>query len=51
MMLNVVSFEDAIRITQAEASSFEIATEMLDISECLGRAFGGYCIKIEYSTL
>lgn len=37
MMLNVVSFEDAIRITQAEASSFEIATEMLDISECLGR--------------
>lgn len=36
-MLNVVSFEEAIKITQAEFSSYEIGTEKLNISECLGR--------------
>ncbi|MBQ7862455.1 MAG: molybdopterin molybdenumtransferase MoeA [Clostridia bacterium] len=37
MMLNVVSFEEAKRITEAEFSSFEIGTEKLNISYCLGR--------------
>ena len=37
MMLNVVSFEEAIKITQAEFSSYEIGTEKLNISDCLGR--------------
>lgn len=37
MMLNVVSFEDAISITEAEFSSYEIGTEKLNISDCLGR--------------
>ena len=37
MMLNVVSFEEAIKITQAEFSSCKIGTEKLSIYECLGR--------------
>lgn len=37
MMLNVVSMEEAIRITQGEFSSYEIGTERLNISDCLGR--------------
>lgn len=37
MMLNVVSMEEAIRITQDKFSSYETGTERLNISDCLGR--------------
>ena len=37
MMLNVVSMDEAIRITQAEFSSYEIGNEKLNISDCIGR--------------
>lgn len=37
MMLNVVSLEEAIRITQAEFSFFRPDTEKLNISDSLGR--------------
>ena len=37
MMLNVVSLEEAIRITEKEFSFFKIESEKLDVSEALGR--------------
>ena len=36
-MLNVVSLEEAIRITEKEFSFFKIESEKLDVSEALGR--------------
>ena len=37
MMLNVVSLEEAIRITEKEFSFFKIESEKLEVSEALGR--------------
>lgn len=37
MMLNVVSLEEAIRITEKEFSFFKIESEKLDVPEALGR--------------
>ena len=47
MMLNVVSFEDAIRITETENSSYEIGTESLNIADCLGRVLAKDIISEE----
>ena len=47
MMLNVVSVEEAIRITQAEFSSYETGTEGLNISECLGRVLAQDIVSAE----
>lgn len=47
MMLNVVSMEEAIRITQTEFSSYEIGTEKLNISDCLGRVLAQDIISSE----
>ncbi len=47
MMLNVVSFEDAVRITQAGFSSREALTERLDICDCLGRVLAEDIISDE----
>ena len=47
MMLNVVSFEDAIKITQAEFSSCEIGNERRNISECLGRVLADDIVSEE----
>lgn len=47
MMLNVVSFEEAIRITENEFSSFEIGTEKLDIKDCLGRVLAEDIVSAE----
>ena len=47
MMLNVVSMEEAIRITQTEFSAYEIASEKLDICNCLGRVLAEDIISNE----
>lgn len=47
MMLNVVSFEEAIKITQDEFSAYEIASEKLDICNCLGRVLAEDIISNE----
>lgn len=47
MMLNVVSMEEAIRITETEFSSYEISTERLNISECLGRVLAADIVSNE----
>ena len=47
MMLNVVSFEEAIKITQAEFSAYEIASEKLDICNCLGRVLAEDIVSAE----
>lgn len=47
MMLNVVSMDEAIRITQAEFSSYEIGNEKLNISDCLGRVLAEDIISNE----
>ncbi len=47
MMLNVVSFEEAIKITHEEFSSYEIGTERLKVSDCLGRVLAKDIISDE----
>lgn len=47
MMLNVVSFEEAIRITEDEFSSFDIGTEKLSIKNCLGRVLAEDIVSSE----
>ncbi len=47
MTLNVVSMEEAIRITQGEFSSYEIGTERLNISDCLGRVLAQDIVSSE----
>mgnify|MGYP003309198510 FL=1 len=47
MMLNVVSMEEATRITQTEFSAYEIASEKLDICNCLGRVLAEDIISNE----
>lgn len=47
MMLNVVSMEEAIRITQAEFSSYETGNERLNISDCLGRVLAQDIVSAE----
>lgn len=47
MMLNVVSMDEAIRITQAEFSSYEIGNEKLNISDCLGRVLAQDIVSAE----
>ena len=47
MMLNVVSMEEAIRITQTEFSAYETGTERLNISDCLGRVLAEDIISNE----
>ena len=47
MMLNVVSMEEALRITEAEFASYETGTEWLNISECLGRVLAQDIVSAE----
>lgn len=47
MMLNVVSMDEAIRITQDKFSSYETGTERLNISDCLGRVLAKDIISNE----
>lgn len=47
MMLNVVSMEDAVKITKTEFSSYEIGTEKLNISDCLGRVLAQDIVSTE----
>lgn len=47
MMLNVVSLEDAIIITENEFSSYKIGTEKLSISDCLGRVLAKDIVSSE----
>lgn len=47
MMLNVVSMDEAIRITQTEFSAYEISSEKLDIYNCLGRVLAEDIISNE----
>lgn len=46
-MLNVVSLEEAIRITEKEFSFFKIESEKLDVSEALGRVLSADIISDE----
>ena len=47
MMLNVVSFEKAIETVQNEFSFYEVESEKLNISECLGRVLSKDVISDE----
>ena len=47
MMLNVVSMEDAIRITEIEFSSYKTGTEKLHISDCIGRVLAEDILSAE----
>ncbi len=47
MMLNVVSLEEAMRITQEEFSFWETKTENLNISDCLGRVLAKEIVSAE----
>lgn len=47
MMLNVVSLQEAIRITEENFISYEIGTERLKLSECLGRVLATDIISEE----
>ena len=47
MMLNVVSMDEAIRITQDKFSSYETGTERLNISDCLGRVLAKDIVSAE----
>ena len=47
MMLNVVSLEQAFRITQTEFSAYETASEKINISDCLGRVLSEDIVSTE----
>ena len=47
MMLNVVSLEQAFRITQTEFSAYETVSEKINISDCLGRVLSEDIVSTE----